>query len=246
MSIYSKLLVAALNDEIKEIKEQLQIDRVLHLKPATLYQGHWGETPISIFVSGLGAERMSTGLQKLSEFYQPTQVCHIGYAGGTSPVMGIGKILIADIVKDQQTANEWIVPVREVERAKHFCQNRKLAFETGGILTVPEAVSDPMQKAFYGAKDSVLALDMESSCVVKWATEKNIPFCVIRSIFDPLDMRLPDFGHSFKGAQPETGEVVEHMIKNPKDALKIPQLQYCATTARRSLTDFAKIWSQSL
>ena len=45
---------------------------------------------------------MSTGLQKLSEFYQPTQVCHIGYAGGTSPVMGIGKILIADIVEDQQ------------------------------------------------------------------------------------------------------------------------------------------------
>ncbi len=244
MSSYSKLIVAALDDEVKAIKSCLEIDRTLHFKPATLYQGTWGDHEISLLVTGMGAARMAEGLQKLEGFLAPSSVCHIGYAGSCSPLAGTGKILVTHTIKDQQTGKTWTSPPDQTQLAEKICNDLALLFEKGNLLTVPEVVTDPMEKAALGAEENILALDMESAVVAEWATEKQIPFCITRAILDSLEMQLPPFDTASQNPQPGFGALMQMLTHHPEEALKIPQLQYCATSARNALTKFASGWIQ--
>ena len=242
MNSYSKMIVAALDDEVKTIKSALEIDRTFHLKPATLYQGTWLGNPLSVFVTGMGPKNMREGLQKLQDFCLPTLVCHIGYAGSCSPLVGTGKIVIAETVKEKWSGEFWRPDTAQKEQAQKICKRAELSFEIGNLLTVSEAVFDPMEKAALGAEENVLALDMESSVVAQWATEKQIPFCIARAVLDPLEMNLPAFDSRSTNPQPGLGALVQLLTHHPQEALKIPQLQYCAATARKTLTEFAREW----
>jgi len=240
-----QLIVAALKDEVRELKSKMSIDCTIHFKPATLYRGIFFNKETALLVTGIGSERAKKGLEQALDQLIPGSILNIGYAGGCSPIAGLGSLTLGQKIIDEKTKKSFKSDDSLLGQAKKLCDGKKWAYRMGGIVTVDRVISSPHEKADIGAVHEAIALDMEAATVSEIATAKGIPWLVVKSILDPVEMELP----SLQDCVEPTGEakpvlLVEHLVKQPKDLMKITNIQYCASQARSSLTEFVESWVQ--
>ena len=226
------LIVAALKEEVRDLLKNCEIDRCIHLYPARIWEGEFRGSPLTMLVTGLGAERMRQGLQKAFVHIQPERAIHIGFAGSTSPLVTTGKLVLADRVVDATSGAQYPADADVLASAKN------LADAIGGIVTVDRLISDPMEKAALGSEHHCLAVDMESAAVAAFCKERGLKCCIARSILDGLQVEIPEFETQAASGEPGVTDVLRWMIRHPREMLEIPRLQYLASQARNRLTQF--------
>lgn len=237
------VIVAALKTEVEDLLSQMERDAVLYFKPAVLYRGELFSKVVDILVTGVGAQKMTRGLGQACAQSDYSEILHVGFAGGTSPVAGSGALVIADKVMDKVSGEEVLPDVSRVKKAKALCVKEKISAHTGGVVSVREAIARPHEKAAIGASHTALAIDMESFAAARFAKEKKIPFLVLRSVFDAVETELPDFQDCIDEAgETSSAKVVRHILCSPKDILKLPNMKYYASQARETLTRFTESW----
>ena len=241
------LIVAALQDEIRELKNRSAIDCTIHFKPATFYNARYFDKDFNLLVTGIGSARAKKGLKEAIGHQRPSSILFVGYAGGASPLAGLGCLVLAERVVDGFGEKEFASDKELLKIAKKLLEEKKIAHQVGGLVTVDRIVSDPHAKADLGAVHGALALDMEAAAIAEIASENKIPFLMVKSILDSVEITLPNLEDCI---EPEGGTrplmVMEHLIKSPGDVMKLPQLHYCATQARLSLAQFLEGWIQSV
>jgi len=115
----------------------------------------------------------------------------------------------------------------------------------GGIVTVERVASSPHDKAFLATEHSSIGIDMESFELADALVEAGVPFVIARAVLDPLDYHLPSLGDAIDTDGSTDGlALVEHMIRKPADALKLPKLQYLASQAREAIAAFINAWME--
>ncbi|OGQ42302.1 MAG: hypothetical protein A2W61_06060 [Deltaproteobacteria bacterium RIFCSPLOWO2_01_44_7] len=241
------LIVAALKDEVRPIKAEMTVDCTIHFKPATFYQGKIFNKEIGLLITGVGVARMKKGLIQVLEQKKPTSILHVGFCGSCSPVAGLGALILGQGVVEEKSRCHFVSETGLLEQAKKLCEEKQFSFQVGSIVTVDRIVSSPHEKADLGAVHKTMALDMEAAVVAEVASQRKIPWVVVKSILDPVDMELPNLEDCVE----PTGEarplmVVEHLFRKPQDLMKLPNIQYCASQARRSLTEFMEAWVQNI
>lgn len=232
-----------MKDEIRDLKAKMAIDCTIHLKPAILYRGKVFNREIDLLVTGIGSDRMEKGLVEALQLCHPKSILLTGYAGGTTPVVSVGSLVVARDVIDEKRERRFSCDKKLFEKAKKICEGEKWHYQEGDLLTVDRIVNSPYEKADLGATYSVLALEMEASALAKVASKRNIPFLVVRAILDPVEEWIP----SLEGCCEETGEpklmkLTKQILKNPKEMMKLPKLYYWATQARGAVTRFLEGW----
>jgi len=234
---------AALNDEIKLIKADIEQDSAIHIKPFSIYTGKLGTQKIAIVRTGIGKENMKKAVDLSLKYIKPTLMVNIGYAGGLDPHLQAGDIVFSNQVIDEQTGETWDVETEHLKKLEELAKSLDARYHTGKSITVDKAITDPHQKAFLGTKFEAISCDMESSGLAVASKESGIPFVIVRSILDPMDILIPEIPEeAVKDGGVKVGEMLSHLKSNPKDILKLPKLSYLCSQARISLTNFIKEW----
>lgn len=237
------LIVAALKDEVKPLLAQMSVDCTVHLKPSILYKGKIFDREVSLLVTGMGAERMRRGLEGALALHSPSSILLVGYAGGTSPVLKAGSLVLAEGVVDTDTGDAFQSDTELLEKAKTVCKEKEFSFQTGKMVMVSRVISSPHEKADIGVTHAAMALDMESAAFAKTADEKKIPFLIVKAILDPVEERLLPLEDCVEATgEPKPLKLAEHLLKNPKEMMQLPRLQFLVSQAREATTQFLESW----
>lgn len=237
------LIVAALKDEVRQLKAKMAMDCTIHFKPAILYRGGLFNKEVHLLITGMGVERMKKGLEQALAQKKPSTILYVGYAGGCSPIAGLGTLVLAKKIVYEKEGEFFLSDERLLDKAKKLCGEKKWSCQVGGLVTVDRVVSSPHEKADLGALHEALALDMEAAALASVATRRGIPFLVAKAVLDPMEMALPNLENCIE----PTGEakpfaIAEHLFKTPSDLMKFPQIQYHASQARETLAKFVEGW----
>lgn len=237
------LIVAALKDEIRVFKSKMVLDTVLHLQPPVLHRGRFGGKDVDLLVAGVGSRRMEEGLKKTLEYVNPDSLLLVGYGGGASPVAGLGTLVLGEGVLFAGQSAVFRSDAGLLQKAEALCRQHQWPFQKGRVVTVDRVIGDPHQKADIGATHEAIALDMEAAAMARVAVGRKIPFLVVKAILDPMEMKLPDMSACIdEDGDTELGKVAGHLIRNPKDLMQLPKMQYHALQARNALTEFLERW----
>ena len=96
----SVLFVTALSWEATAIVPAIDGRVVSRRAPFTLWKGRSGVAPQWLLRVGVGSERAARGLQWAAEVVSPTVVASTGCGGALQSGIGIGEVVVADVIND--------------------------------------------------------------------------------------------------------------------------------------------------
>lgn len=234
---------AALDDEIRIIKSKMIVDEQVYFKPSSLARGQLNEKPCILIKSGIGQKAMRSAVNYCISNFNPSICINVGYAGGTTPMMNAGDMLIADFVVDNASGKTLSSDKELSSIAETLCKNNNLKVMRGGLVTVDEVIKTPHEKAFVGTSHDAMAIDMESFAFIEQCLAMGKPALVIRTILDPLDIAIPDMEDvvDAKG-EVKVGQMAGHLVHHPRDIFSLPKIEYCAIKARESIATLIEAW----
>lgn len=233
--------VAALKDEIKLIRAEMEIDTAVHIKPFSVYSGILLKEKINLVKSGVGKNALEKAVLYCLKHLPDSVYINIGYAGGLDPRLHAGDIVLGTKTFDEKTGEQWSSTEGLLSKAVSACAAAGLKYQIGAIVTVEKALATPHEKAFAGTQFEAIACDMESSRFAEILTRENIPFLMARVILDPMDTELPDIPEeAIINGEFKIGKFLGHIVSKPRDILKLPKINYLCNQARITLTNFVK------
>lgn len=240
-------IIAALQDEIKLIKSELEVDKAIHLRPFSIYTGKYYSEKIALLRSGVGKEASRKALLYCLENLPIQSIVNIGYAGGLDPHLQTGDLVFATSIIEESTEKESKLDEMMIINAKTVAESEGQRYHTGKVVTVDKPLTDPHEKAFVGTKFEALACEMESAAIADIASEKKIPLLIARSVIDPMDVELPGIPEkAIADGDLRIGPLLRHLKSSPKDIFKLPKFSYLANQARISITNFVKAWAKNV
>ena len=167
-----------------------------------------------LVVSGMGADAARRAGQTLLTAGAEALVS-VGTAGALQPDLQPGDLCIPEQIL-WQSQNFPTAPVLVESFQRRFPTAR-----AGALLSLPQVLSDPQEKAKYA--EQALAVDMESGVLAALAAQQGVPVLALRVVIDTHDTRLPDavrYGVDAYG-RPQPLRFLRYLLRRPQD---LPQL----------------------
>lgn len=140
-----------------------------------------------VFVAGIGGDPAAAAARQLVR-HGARVLLSWGVAGGLSPALAPGELLIAAQVVTRDGCwdadDHWL---GRVEQALHTCVRHT---HTGRLWCDEQVVCSIHAKRQLALR-GLLAVDMESAAVARVAADAGIPFVAVKSICDPFNRALP-------------------------------------------------------
>jgi len=170
MDIFKIAIVAALEREIWPLAKDWP----------TVHKEHEGrcfkffeKPPVVLVCGGIGAEAARRTAEAIISLYQPKLVISAGFAGGLTPTLSAGQLLMPQHVVDAGDGSRTDSGTGE------------------GILVSFESVADAQQKAKLANAFGAHAVDMEAAAVARSAEARGVKFLACKVISDTHDSNLP-------------------------------------------------------
>jgi len=201
---------------------------------------------LQLFKTGIGIEKAAGNLRRCLEQTRVRAVLGIGFAGGLSPGLQAGELVIARRVRGSVTvpASPELLAVAEEVRL------HGTAIHFGTLVTVDQVLGDSEAKKSLAAsleRHEAGCVDMESSAIAQVCSEHRISFLIARCITDTRDEDLPiDFNlcRTSDGAIDAT-KVLLSALGSPKAFAGLWRLhkrsKYCAETLALFVEEFLRL-----
>jgi len=172
---------------------------------------------LQLLKTGIGVEKAGENLRRCLERRSVCAVFGIGFAGGLSPGLQDGDLVLARRIRGSKTmsASPELLTIAEKVRLHgtpvHF----------GTFVTVDQILGDSEAKRSLAAsleRHEVGCVDMESSAIAQVCSERRIPFLIARCITDRLNEDLPvDFSRCRKfDGEIDARKVLVSAMGNPR------------------------------
>lgn len=117
------------------------------------------------------------------------------------------------------------------------CLSGRLEVHTGALAESRVVLSEPEAKLRLGQAAQAEAADMESAALAELAQVRGIPFCVIRTIVDPVDVSVPRcILHAIGGrGEVRTRALVARALCHPGDWRRLAELGRHFRQAQKTL-----------
>lgn len=189
-------------------------------------------------IGGGTAERAERASRNLLAAGADTLIS-FGLAGGLDPALHPGTL---------------IVPSAVITRGQRYDTDRCVSARLGGATPQVIAGSDAVaasveQKRRLHEQTGAAAVDLESGAVARVATDRGIPFAVLRAICDPAEFDLPPAALAALDALGAIGawRVLTSVATRPRQLRALLSLAADAAKARRALrARIAEIADQSV
>ncbi|HSY14981.1 MAG TPA: 4-hydroxy-3-methylbut-2-enyl diphosphate reductase [Jatrophihabitantaceae bacterium] len=143
---------------------------------------------------GMGLDRVRSWVPRLAEL-APDAVAVCGVAGGLSPDLQAGDVIVATEVRDRYGR----AMVRAAAPLAAELRARGLRVHVGPMVSTEHIVSGGKRAEL--ARTGALAVDMESSLIVRALHERGIPVAVVRVIVDTVHAPLERLSTVTAGAR---------------------------------------------
>jgi adenosylhomocysteine nucleosidase len=182
------LVIAAMAEEIAPLCARAETDRVMRIGSCRVQHGRLGGEAVILARTGEGRTRAERGAAALLDRFDPKLLVVVGIAGGLSPDLDAGDVVVAREVRDgggpfRAPDPGWI--------GRALRDGRAVA---GTVISTSEILGTPAEKAAARAglpTDEPATVDLESAAFARAAAARNIPYVVLRAVSDTADERLP-------------------------------------------------------
>ena len=181
-----------------------------------------------------------------------SSIISIGFAGGLTSDLQLGDLVIADTVYevgmnteliDLKGADPLTVDSVWVEQALKLSFLEDLPRRRGGLVTSDKPICNPEEKKRLGRDFLALAVDMESSVLLRVALKMKIPFLSIRAISDTAEQELINFSNYVNSSgQLSKTKAGWYILTHPGLIPKVEKLRKGSQKARSNLTRFLDKW----
>ena len=198
-------MVAALPEEVAPLVRRSCAPRKIRLADRDGYLCMFGPVQVMILITGDGRERAREGIRAMLGRFKPEGVLGIGVAGGLSAGLAPGAVLasreiVCDGARLARADSRWLdLATRRPDVVPATLVTTKR------ILTSVEAKS-ALRATVEGEPSAV---DLESGVLAEEASERGVPYLVLRAIQDPAEESLPRF---LEECQREDGSIDRHKV----------------------------------
>jgi adenosylhomocysteine nucleosidase len=192
---------------------------------------------VLVLETGVGTRRTGAALDWLTRRpvlknvpYHPRLVLAAGFCGALRENHRVGDVILATEVLDThgrrwpttwpgELTGEWRPPLHR-----------------GRVLTVPQLVGSPADKARLAAEYDAVALDMESALVAQRCSQHGIPFGCVRAVSDEVGTPLsPRLVHLLSGGHVSWLRLAAALVREPRLLGDMRQLARATRLAARQL-----------
>ena len=183
-------IIAPMEAEIEVLRERVaQVEEIAD-GPRRYCRGRLQGVDVVLFVSGEGKRNADHGIRHLVQKLAPTRILVMGLAGGLSPKLEVGELLISSEVMEGENVLGW-PDLQWLEEA-----DLPHAFDLGRMVTVDEILSTPEAKSEWWGRtirDQPAVADMESACYARVAISFKLPYLILRYVSDSASESLPRY-----------------------------------------------------
>lgn len=221
-----------------------------------LFRGALNGRDLLVCITGTGPQRAAQGIAALLEAQPVAAVLVAGVAGGLSPDLKPGSLVLSSRVglwRDTNAASlaepSETVPCDTalLQQARQLLKEKGVPFFTGLAACTPGALSTQSQKERLFRDSGAQVVDMESFWIVRAARDRSIPCLNVRTVLDTSSQSLP---RSVLAVIENSGAVrARHLADFALRAWEWPGLLRLARNslkARRRLTWFVHEFVQRL
>jgi adenosylhomocysteine nucleosidase len=232
------LIVAALEREIACLRTHAwRRSATARLKRWTVRRWRLPEGDLAVVVTGVGEDSSRDALIALDTRFQPSAIISVGYAGATTPELGVGDICVATALhmEDGDPAVPHPASLEIARASSALSPGRPWHF--GESFTAASVVSTRAEKEGLAQRHGVQWVDMESAVVGRLASRFAVPWLSIRAISDALDDDLVAEATSLvgEGGRSLRGRALRHILTNPGHLPAALRLRRQAHHASRAL-----------
>jgi adenosylhomocysteine nucleosidase len=194
------------------------------------FEARIASTPHVLVLCGQdGRERFATGHPHIENSCRA--LVSFGVAGGISPHLKPGDVIVASSILDAQTTHRtdanWSEKLLVSMPDAHYVP----------ILGVDAPVVDPREKKRLADETGAAAVDMESHFVARSAAARGLAFVSIRVIVDPADRSVPPA--AIAGMRPDgttsIAAVIASLANRPSQLLSMARIGMDSYAARTAL-----------
>lgn len=150
----------------------------------------FGNGVLCVAPVGLRAGLLSTRLPALLEELGRPLVISSGVCGGLDPKVKRGTVVLPETVIGIR-GERYGVTVLQHRRYVEAFERWRIPFAEGTLATAMEIVASPDAKAALRKATGAVAVDMESSLILRAASEAACPALALRGVADDASDRLP-------------------------------------------------------
>jgi adenosylhomocysteine nucleosidase len=199
--------------------------------------------------AGVGRIRAAAGARLLIRRFSPQGLVSFGFAGGLTPELTRGTLIIGTEVVCEDGSGKWAVASRDL--VKQFCaaaDAEELPMQQGRLVSSRYIVADPASKADLRNKSGACAVDMETVGIAEAADETGLPWVAVRAIVDRATDTLPPVCLKMlrEDGHVATGRLLRMIYRSPWVLRHIVRLAGDTALARRHLSQAFERWAKSL
>lgn len=198
-------IIGAMEIEVKQLKEQMQITKVVKKASMEFNQGTYLNKEIVVVRSGIGKVNAAVCAQILVDEFQVELIINTGIAGGIADQVEIGDIVISkDALQHDMDATGFgyalgVIPQMEtsvfvadqeiVELAAKVCRekNKDINTHIGRVVSGDQFISGHEKKKWLSDNFQGYCAEMEGASIAQVAYLNQVKFVIIRAISDKAD-----------------------------------------------------------
>ena len=184
-------IFGAFGEEIVDFRREMVTEKVVARKTCKVYRGKFKNKDTILVKTGMGKERAENAARFALEHYPVTAIVSLGFAGGLSPELRIGDVVVCSTllsapgIEHKVDAPQPLVPDANLfSLASQVCTELVMRFCIGSGVTVLELDSNRERMKWLYETFNAHIVDMESYWIARIASVAKIPFIAIRSISD--------------------------------------------------------------
>jgi adenosylhomocysteine nucleosidase len=203
-------ILAPMQSELRPLVRLLSLKRS-RSGDRNLLWGTLGCVEVVATATGIGTRAAAITVERVLDFISVQHLVVVGIAGGIGPSVGVGDLVVPELVIDLATGAEYHPNVMGDVEAR------------GTLATSIEALTDPAEAARL-ERQGVIAVDMETAAIAAIGESRACPWSVFRAISDRAGDGSIDpamLGLAEPDGEPNLPALVRFVLMNPK---RIPNL----------------------
>ena len=191
------LFVAATESDALQFINRLGNARTYKQKVGYVHGGIWHYTSAKCLITGHNPDATAAALREAIEVDKPVAVISIGFGSALSSALNVGDVVVGVEFQDAIGMGSRYRPVTLPSSIQEMMRRvlrsvPGLHGTLGRIVTVYDPVREPFQKLQLFQQTQADVVDQSAIAIANIAEDENIPFVVVRCIFDISDEKVPD------------------------------------------------------
>jgi len=184
-------IFAAVKQEIQGVAKQMKIKNTYRHSDFRIFEGTLTGHEVILVATGMGWQKAVFAGEYAVSKYPISSILSTGVCGGLDEKSKTGDFLLYNTVINEEDTSTILYPDKRLLAIANMGLSKLgLNHGSGNGLTVKKVCSLPDIKRELGARFNAVAVDMESYQLAQIATRNNIPFLVVRPVFDSVNENL--------------------------------------------------------